>query len=128
MISLVSLGKALSDVNRVRIVAALLQEELCVCELVDALEISQSTVSTHLQTLRSSGLVATDRRRNWIIYSIDPRVMEAVRNLFTQVPPQGERFEEDRRRLESRIRLRVDGCCTQGIGALDSLREEALVS
>lgn len=128
MTSLVSLGKALSDVNRIRIVAALLQEELCVCELVDALELSQSTVSTHLQTLRSSGLVATDRRRNWIIYRIDPSAVDALRSLFSQLPPRGDRIEEDRRRLESRIRLRVDGCCTQGIGALDSLEEELVVS
>ena len=56
-----SLGQAIVDPTRVRIIAALRRGELCVCELVDALEISQSTLSGHLQVLRQTGLVLPGR-------------------------------------------------------------------
>ena len=56
------LGQAIADPTRVRILVALLQSELCVCELVDALEISQSTLSSHLQVLRQTGMVRTRKR------------------------------------------------------------------
>ena len=59
MHDLTALGQALVEPTRVRLLAALRHGELCVCELVDALEISQSTLSGHLQVLRQTDLVAT---------------------------------------------------------------------
>ena len=56
---LVAIAKALADSTRVRIVAALRHEELCVYELVDALETTQSTLSSHLQVCRQANLVTT---------------------------------------------------------------------
>src|SRR5262245_9064020 len=47
MDELVNTAKALSDPTRVRIICALLEWELCVCELCDALHVTQSTLSTH---------------------------------------------------------------------------------
>ena len=127
MITLPSIGKALNDVTRVRILRALLSSELCVCELVDALEITQSSLSTHLQTLRSTGIVVTEKRQSWIIYSIAPVARPLLESAFAAFPPEGGRFETDRQRLEGRIRLRIDGCCVQGIGALAE-KEEAVVA
>lgn len=51
MNDVVLLGKALADATRVRIVAALNRSELCVCELCDAMEMNQSTLSGHLQII-----------------------------------------------------------------------------
>lgn len=118
MNEILALGKSLSDPIRVRILNALAQEELCVCELVDALELNQSTVSTHLQTLRSAGVVATEKRQKWIIYSIDPNAVDAILAALSHFPPTGARIVRDNERLQQRIRLRVDGCCVLGAGQL----------
>ncbi len=64
-----SLFKALSEPVRVRIMYLLLEAgELCVCDLVDTLGVSQSVVSRHLAYLRNHGLVATRREGVWIYY------------------------------------------------------------
>jgi DNA-binding transcriptional ArsR family regulator len=63
--------KALSDFNRLRIVAALHAREACVCELVWALGIQQSNLSRHLRVLENAGLVIAERVGNWMIYRLD---------------------------------------------------------
>src|SRR5436305_228160 len=72
MRELVLIGKALADATRVRILAALRGRELCVCELCDALEVSQSTLSTHLQVIRDAGLVQTRKQGKWTYYAPAP--------------------------------------------------------
>jgi len=67
--ALVQLFKGLSDPVRFRIVHLLTQrDELCVCHLTDALSLPQSTVSRHLNTLKSCGLVEAERRGKWVYY------------------------------------------------------------
>ena len=53
--------QALSDPTRVRLISALTRAELCVCDLVDALQVAQPLLSFHLKTLKQAGLVL-DRR------------------------------------------------------------------
>jgi ArsR family transcriptional regulator len=60
--------KALADENRLRILALLLEGELCVCEIMAALELPQSTVSRHLAYLRNHGWVKDRRRGVWMYY------------------------------------------------------------
>jgi len=60
--SLAALFKTLSEPVRLRITYLLLKEgELCVCDLVETLALSQSVVSRHLAYLRNNGLVSTRR-------------------------------------------------------------------
>jgi len=59
--------KALSDQTRLRILALLLRQELCVCELTTALEMEQSRISHQLRVLRNAGLVEDTRDGKWII-------------------------------------------------------------
>lgn len=67
----VSLFKALSDETRLRIVLLLISEkELCVCDIIDAMKLPQSTVSRHLAHLRKAGLVTDRRCGNWMYYSL----------------------------------------------------------
>ncbi len=56
--------KALADETRLRILALLLEGELCVCELIAALELPQSTTSRHLAYLRNSGGSKTAARES----------------------------------------------------------------
>jgi ArsR family transcriptional regulator len=63
--------KALSDQQRVNIVRLLLEREHCVCELVEKLGLSQSTVSHHIKILKEIGLLNDRRRGTWNYYSIN---------------------------------------------------------
>ncbi len=63
--------KALADETRLRILALLLEGELCVCEIMAALELPQSTVSRHLAYLRNSGWVLDRRQGVWMYYRLN---------------------------------------------------------
>ena len=64
------LFKALSDENRLRILALLGKGELCVCDLMAVLDLPQSTVSRHLAYLRNVGLVEDQRHGIWMFYRL----------------------------------------------------------
>ena len=63
--------KALADETRLRILALLLEDELCVCEIIAALELPQSTTSRHLAYLRNSGWVKDRRQGVWMYYRLN---------------------------------------------------------
>ncbi len=63
--------KALSDVNRVKIVKLLQQKVMCVCELQSVLCVSQPTVSKHLKILEEAGLVAFRKEGQWVNYFLE---------------------------------------------------------
>jgi len=62
--------KALGDENRFRILMLLLQRPLCVCELLEVLDIKGGTLSAHLKLLKNAGLISQKKEGRWIIYSI----------------------------------------------------------
>ncbi|CAG0991354.1 Arsenic resistance transcriptional regulator ArsR1 [Burkholderiales bacterium] len=65
------LFKSLADETRLRILALLLAEEkLCVCDIMAALELPQSTVSRHLAQLKNAGWVDDRREGVWVYYSL----------------------------------------------------------
>ncbi len=69
------LFKALSDVTRLRCLSLLVaNQELCVCELTNALALPQPKVSHHLAALRRAGLVVDRKDGLWIHYQINPDV------------------------------------------------------
>lgn len=63
--------KALSDRNRLRIVNMLCARSLCVCEITYILQLSQSTVSGHLRTLKNADLVEDNKNGLWVEYSLN---------------------------------------------------------
>jgi len=66
-----SLFKCLSEPVRLRILFLLLDKgELCVCDIVDTLGLSQSVVSRHLAYLRNNTLLSTRREGVWIYYQV----------------------------------------------------------
>src|SRR4051794_34366754 len=79
---IVTVGKAFADRNRVRIMRALLEQELCVCELCDGLKLTQSTLSTHLQVIREAGLVTSRREGKWSYYAVAPNKRPTINALF----------------------------------------------
>jgi DNA-binding transcriptional ArsR family regulator len=63
--------KALADRTRLRILAMVATGPVCVCQLVEILGLSQSTVSKHLSILAAAGLVVDERRGRFTLYRID---------------------------------------------------------
>ena len=116
-----SLGQAIADPTRVRIITALRKGELCVCELVDALQISQSTLSTHLQVLRQTGFVNTRKEGRWIYYSLADQKVPLIDAIFSLVQPDADpRLRRDTERIERRLTLRENGRCVLGFTELEN--------
>lgn len=85
--------KALADRTRLRILALLGNDEVCVCHIHDTLGLPQPTVSRHLAYLRRSGLVDVRRDGVWMHYqvarSLDPvvqRVVDAAVDALKAIP------------------------------------------
>jgi ArsR family transcriptional regulator len=71
------LFKALSDETRIRILKVLLERECCVCEVMQALDISQPRASRNLGILEDAGFIRSRRDGLWIVYSIDEQRMNS---------------------------------------------------
>lgn len=71
MIDLLNVFKALSDETRVKILKLLEHGELCVCDIVAALDTIQPKVSFHLGVLKEAGLIRDRKRGKWVHYRID---------------------------------------------------------
>lgn len=71
MNELTSIFKALSDETRLRIIKLLEQGELCVCDIVAALDMVQPKVSFHLNALKEAGLIRDRKQGRWIHYRLD---------------------------------------------------------
>jgi ArsR family transcriptional regulator, arsenate/arsenite/antimonite-responsive transcriptional repressor len=63
--------QALSDPLRLKIIELLRQQELCVCDLCSALEVTQSKLSFHLKSLKEAHLVRARQEGRWIYYSLN---------------------------------------------------------
>jgi DNA-binding transcriptional ArsR family regulator len=74
--------KALADSIRLRILGLLSSREMCVCEVMVALDLTQPTASHHLRILENVGLVKDRKEGKWVFYSIaDPKLIEGMRKL-----------------------------------------------
>jgi len=72
MFEFMNITKALADVNRVRILTALDgRDELCVCQLIDMLQLAPSTVSKHLFILRNARLIMGRKEGRWMYYRLN---------------------------------------------------------
>ncbi len=81
-----SIFKALSDINRLRILKMLQSKPLCVCEITEILQLAPSTVSQHLSILKKEGFINEVRDGKWINYIInirpvDPRISSLLSTL-----------------------------------------------
>ena len=65
-----TLAKALADENRVRALLALRHRELCVCQIIELLELAPSTVSKHMSVLQQARLVDSRKVGRWVYYRL----------------------------------------------------------
>jgi len=103
MKKMIRLFKSLSDETRVRILVLLLEHgELCICDLMTALQQPQSTVSRHVAYLKNSGWLNDRRGGVWMYYSIIPTLPNLYAELSTMIRRFGAGLAEcsaDRERL-----------------------------
>lgn len=110
--------KTLGDPTRLRTLRLLLDAgtELCVCEFVDSLEEPQYNVSKHLAALKAAGLIESRKEGRWVYYrtadsleSFHEFLCRAVAAIPATIATR------DRRELQKRLKLRVDGKCLRGV-------------
>jgi ArsR family transcriptional regulator, arsenate/arsenite/antimonite-responsive transcriptional repressor len=106
---LATLFKALSEPVRVRLLALLLRRDaLCVCDLMEAVGLSQSVVSRHLAYLRNHGLVSAERRGVWMYYSIPAQSRTALQPLWQLLQAE----EADGDIAQDAARMAETGTCS----------------
>ena len=106
--------KALSEETRLKIITLLIdRDELCVCDLMDVLQLPQSTVSRHLAYLRDSGLVVDTRKGVWMYYRIkteDKLAVNLLENL-KELLKDNQGAAEVRKQLMEHLAAKSNNAC-----------------
>ena len=117
MEKLLYIFKALSDETRLRILKLIEKGELCVCDLVAALGISQPRASFHLGVLKEAGLIKDRKSGKWTRYSIDDADLFKrflLLNILEKLP--AKELSENKKRLKVFLRSKESnkrGFCNQ---------------
>jgi ArsR family transcriptional regulator len=110
-----SITKALSDPNRVRILLSLRRGELCVCQITELFGLANSTVSKHLSILHHAGLILSRKAERWVYYRLpDKSAPLAVREALDWVHKSLARTDEaaaDAKRLAKILKMNPAEIC-----------------
>lgn len=110
--------KSLAEKTRIRILALLkrVKVEVCVCEMVDALDECQYNVSRHLKVLQEAGLVIRRKKGKWTYYRLNEdhhpfgkMIIQALSHISS------ETIAQDLKRLQQRLSIRVNDECVVGV-------------
>ena len=109
------LTKALADSTRLRLVNLVFKfGELCVCDLVTALDTSQPKISRHLAVLRESGVLESRKAGLWVFYRLNPELpqwaTDTLTNLHTGSKDEAL-YQQDAQKLTITERFRQLRCC-----------------
>lgn len=77
--------KALGDSNRLKIIKLLTDGEQCACELLEAFQITQPTLSHHMKILSETGLVSGRKEGKWTYYSISCCMFKEFKAYFDSI-------------------------------------------
>ena len=107
--------KSLADGNRLRVVAALLDnKELCVCYLTQMLGITTASVSRHMSILLAAGVVASRKDGRWVHYRLDTGLPPVLRKWLAANLADAPVMQRDRSRIvEIQERHSAEAACTQ---------------
>jgi len=101
MQDILNIFKALSDETRLRVLKLLEHGELCVCDIVAALDTIQPKVSFHLSVLKEAGLIKDRKQGKWVHYRIDDTNMFRRFLLLSALERiQEESVRDDNKRLQ----------------------------
>ena len=101
---MIKVFKALSDETRLRILNILLERECCVCEVMQALQISQTRASRNINALYEAGFLELKREGVWALYSINT---DSLNKYYMElIGTVREALKENKMALEDLERLR----------------------
>jgi len=116
MKSTAQIFKALGDETRLRIMALLVNDqELCVCDIMSALEMPQSTISRHLSYLRNAGLVDDRRQGVWMYYKVNRdklRYAGTIFDLLATMLLELDQAAVDQRNLRKHLAAKEKSSCS----------------
>ncbi|HCA79402.1 MAG TPA: transcriptional regulator [Bacteroidetes bacterium] len=105
--------KAVGDANRVRILKMLEERELCVCEVREILDLSNSTVSQHLALLRSADLIVDTKDGKWVNYRLHVEsgnvLVRSLLDLMKKSFEDDETVREDKKKARRVDRVKICG-------------------
>jgi len=114
-----TLFQALADDTRLRIIRLLatVEEEACLCELVDSLQEPAYKLSRHLKILRQAGLLSSRKDGRWVYHRLvsKPPYMKKLYATIRALPDPDLFYQADLARFKDRMCLREDGQCRVGI-------------
>ena len=117
MFEFLNITKALAEENRLRILLALERHELCVCQLIELLELAPSTVSKHVSVLRQARLVKGRKDGRWMYYRIagdgSPTEVKEALAWVKKSLARNERIRDDARRLKEILKIDREVLCSQ---------------
>ena len=115
MRELMAVLKALADENRVRILGAVRQRELCVCQIVELLGLAQSTVSKHVSILHQARLVESRKEGRWMYYRAadadSPVEARQIAALVTELLSRTSEAGEDMKRMKRIVTIDREELC-----------------
>lgn len=110
-----AVAKALADENRVRMLLALRQGELCVCQLVALMHLAPSTVSKHMSILKQAGLVENRKEGRWIYYRLSgpekPQTVRQAMDWLCQSVGNDPQIVRDQEQLHQILQLHPHQLC-----------------
>jgi DNA-binding transcriptional ArsR family regulator len=117
--------KALSDETRLRIINLFIKsnQQICVCELMDALKLPQYTISKALGVLKNSGLLIYEKEGLWAYYKLNKTKENLLLFNFLKQYLLDDVMKEDEKRLEQRLLLRENNRCVIGIVSENKLKK-----
>lgn len=123
-----TLFQSLADETRLRVIRLLatMDEEACLCELVDSLQEPAYKLSRHLKILRQSGLLSAQKDGRWVYHRLvtKPLYIKKLMATVCALPDPEQVFQSDLARFDERMCLREGGRCRVGILS-DDLKAEA---
>jgi ArsR family transcriptional regulator, arsenate/arsenite/antimonite-responsive transcriptional repressor len=115
MREVLEITKALADGNRLRVLMALTGGELCVCQIVELLQLAPSTTSKHMSILRQARLVESRKEGRWMYYRLPDRdAPKAVKDAIAWVRrhlAQSPQIARDRKGLKRILSMDPEEIC-----------------
>ena len=115
MFTFMAITRALSDQNRVRTLLALNGRELCVCQIIELLELAPSTVSKHMSILANARLVEGRQEGRWRYYRLagddaPDEAREAIAWTFRSLSNTPQ-IRQDAERIEEILKIDPEVLC-----------------
>lgn len=79
--------KAVSDPNRLKLLACLKKGEVCVCDFVDVLQISQPGVSQQVKKLKDAGIILERKKGTWKHFRLNETQQPYIQAIIDQLEP-----------------------------------------